>query len=100
MLVHEKQRQQRPDLWNTQVDFQFIFTFLQQIQNIRLPQKVMKKVKEEQIKGETLDLWSDLSDYNMWVKTNGHREQAEVIEYEGRSSDKRGRTLKSKSEEI
>lgn len=36
----------------------------------------------------------------MWVvKTNGHRGQAEVIGYEDRSSDKRGRTLKSKTEE-
>lgn len=37
----------------------------------------------------------------MWVvKTNGNREQGEVIGYEDRSNDKRGSTLKSKTEEI
>lgn len=37
----------------------------------------MIKVKE-QIKGETFGLWRDLSSCNMWVKANGHREEAEV----------------------
>lgn len=52
------------------------------------------KAKEEQIKGETFVSSSDLSDSNMQVKANGHREQAEVIGCENRSSDKGGRTLR------
>lgn len=65
--MKHKEREQVPDLWNTQVDFQLIFTLLQRIQTIstRLYQKVMMKAKEEQIKGETFVLSSDLSDSNM-----------------------------------
>lgn len=60
----------------------------------------MVKVKEEEIKGEIFASGAILSDYNMWVKTNGHGEQAEVIIYKNRSSGKRGRNLRSKTEEI
>lgn len=68
------------DLWNTQINFQFAFTFRQLIQTIprRLSQKMMIKSKEEEMKGETFDLCSDLSTINMWVKANDQREEAEV----------------------
>lgn len=46
------------DLWNTQINIQFAFTFQQLIQTIsrRLSQQVMITVKEEQIKRETFGL--------------------------------------------
>lgn len=58
------------------------------------------KVKEEEIKGEMFALLTDLSDYNMWIRTNGHGEHTEVIRYENRSNGKRSRNLRSKTEEI
>lgn len=68
------------DPWNTQINFQFAFTFQQLTQTIgrRLSQKLVMKVKEKQIKGETFGLWSDLSDCNSWVKAKDCREEAEV----------------------
>lgn len=66
------------DFWNTQINFQFAFTFQLLIETItrRLSQKVMIKGKEEEIQGETFGLWSDLSTFNMWVKARDQREEA------------------------
>lgn len=68
------------DLWNTQINIQFSFTFQQLIQTIsrRLSQQVMITVKEEQIKRETFGLWRDLNNCSIWVKANDLREEAEV----------------------